>query len=408
MRFLYTGLMIVAYGLLRVIALFHERLKLNFLLRSNLPDFSAARGKTHIWFHAASAGEFEQVRAIALAMRKTKGDFFFSFSYSSDSAYKAKKNDRVPDLFFALPFDFPWRMRKLVSLMHPQALIIGKYDAWPNQVAAAYAKQIPVFLASATLPEKSLRHRVPWKWFLRTTYSGMQRIFAINEEHAQRLRKISGGNVTSIGDTRFDAIDIRLKESRDLGALKKNLSRRVIVAGSTYDTSEKMIFEFLQTNREFCAVVAPHHVNETRLQQIEARAEAMNLSVSRVNAARKSRVIIVDSLGILPHLYALGEVAYVGGGFQGSVHSVIEAAAHGVAIITGPHISNSAEAVDLERLGLLRVGATPDGASFGVLVENLSKNRQKKSQEIRRYFRERLGVSDKIVHTVMDDLKRIQ
>lgn len=187
----YNLFLLIVYPLLWLASRFHRRLKLNFELRKSLPDFSAAQGKTHIWFHASSAGEFEQVRAIAMAMRRKYPQLFFSFSFFSDSAYRTRKNDPVPDLLFALPFDFRWRMERLLQKMQPAALIIGKYDAWPNHVLAAARADVSVYLVSATLPAKSFRYRFPLRNFLRQVYAPMRQIFAVNAEHAERLKKIS-------------------------------------------------------------------------------------------------------------------------------------------------------------------------------------------------------------------------
>jgi len=402
MFLIYDLLLLAAYALLRFASICHDRLKLNFALRAKLPDFSAAKAKKHIWFHAASAGEFEQARAIAIEWQKLDRNAFFSFSYSSDSAFRAKKNDQIPNVFFALPFDFSWRMKSLIRAMKPDALIVAKYDAWPNQVKEAHKAQVPVYLASATLPAASLRHKVFFRNLLAPTYKRMRRIFAVNEEHAARLRKISRFNVEVLGDTRFDAIAARLADNPPMPVL----SGKVIVAGSTYLASEKMLVEFLKKDRRFTAVIAPHHVNSNRLAEIEVLAEEAGLSISRLSSAKKTRIVLVDTLGILPHLYRLAEVAYVGGGLQGSVHSVIEAAAFGVPVITGPHIANSAEALELCERDLLARLDSAEPVAFQSIVENLCRNRPKKAREIQKYFRERLGVAKKIVHTVMDDLKQ--
>lgn len=413
---LYNLMLSLAYPLLRFAALFHKRLAENFRLRGTLPDFSASRGKIHVWFHASSAGEFEQVRAVALEMRRTHKNLFFSFSYFSDSAYRAKKNDSVPDLFFALPFDFPWVMAKLVRLMKPQALIIGKYDAWPNQVLAAVKAQVPVYMVSATLPEKSLRHKWPLKNFMRKIYTPMEKIFSITEEHAHRLRKISPANVVALGDTRFDAIAERLKDfksrKKEIGKIKNwAKGQTVLVAGSTYEASERMITGYLAQKpkvgkKRIVAIIAPHHIRASRIEVLERLCRDSGLTAGRQSSGftEKTEVLIIDSLGLLPFLYPLASVAYVGGGFEGSVHSVIEAAAEGIPTMTGPAISNSAEAQELEALGLLTVLIRPEANLLGEHVENLCKTRTLQSKKIRAFFRQRLGVSRKIMHTVMDGI----
>jgi 3-deoxy-D-manno-octulosonic-acid transferase len=413
---LYNLLLALIYPLLWLLSRFHQRLRMNFTLREVLPDFAKAHTKRHIWFHASSAGEFEQVRALAVEMRKLNEDFYFSFSFFSDSAYRARKNDSIPDVLFALPFDFSWRMRRLVRIMKPDALIIGKYDAWPNQVLACVHASVPVYLVSATLPEKSRRHRFPLRGFLSKVYAPMQRIFAINADHAVRLKKISPTNVIVSGDTRFDAIRFRLLEGASHAArialVKREMSsRRILVCGSTYTASEKMILEFVGNQRStgrmrFSAIIAPHHVRPNRIAEIESECQRLGLRTAKWTEKNKHPydVLIVDALGVLPYLYALADVAYIGGGFEGSVHSVIEAAISGAPIVTGPAIINSAEALELRKLHLLEIIRKADAATFSVIVENLCKTRAVISKGLKSYFGQRVGVSREIVHTVMDDL----
>jgi 3-deoxy-D-manno-octulosonic-acid transferase len=412
----YNFLLLLIYPMLRFGALFNRRLRANFNLRNALPDFSAGENKLRIWFHASSAGEFEQVRAIARRIRLKNPDVYLAFSFYSDSAWLAKKDDSVPDILFALPFDFPWLMRRLVRRMRPAALIVGKYDAWLNQVRAVQRVGAPIYLASATLPQKSSRYKWPLRNLMAHIYQPMARIFAINEEHAGRLRIISPSNVEVLGDTRFDAIADRLSETSAVSVDLKRAtafakSGSTLVAGSTYPQSESMLLYSLsqraQTeNRPDRLIVAPHHIHEGRLQDLEAECQRVGLTSARLsNFTRASRdVLIIDRLGLLPYLYGLATVAYIGGGFRGSVHSVIEAAATGVPCVTGPAISNSAEALELFELDLLQVLPQPDAAEFSRVVENLCKNRTVLGKSIQRYFRQRLGVSDKIMHTVVDDI----
>lgn len=88
------------------------------------------------------------------------------------------------------------------------------------------------------------------------------------------------------------------------------------------------------------------------------------------------------------------------------MHSVIEAAIAGVPALTGPAITNSAEAMDLARAGVLRVAQRADALEFAGHVEYMWKNRQEIGESMSAYFRERLGVSGRIMHTVMDDILR--
>jgi 3-deoxy-D-manno-octulosonic-acid transferase len=94
----------------------------------------------------------------------------------------------------------------------------------------------------------------------------------------------------------------------------------------------------------------------------------------------------------------------VGGGFKGSVHAVIEPVIAGVPVITGPAITNSAEAEELSVMGLLSILPDCNAGQLWDAVENLSRQRRELHKKLKAYFRQRVGVSRQIVHTVMDDI----
>jgi 3-deoxy-D-manno-octulosonic-acid transferase len=61
-------------------------------------------------------------------------------------------------------------------------------------------------------------------------------------------------------------------------------------------------------------------------------------------------VLLIDSIGELSSLYALADVAFVGGSLvpRGG-HNIIEPALHGVPILVGPHTENFRDIVELFR-----------------------------------------------------------
>ncbi|HKO01684.1 MAG TPA: hypothetical protein VJ032_08330, partial [Thermoanaerobaculia bacterium] len=101
-------------------------------------------------------------------------------------------------------------------------------------------------------------------------------------------------------------------------------------------------------------IIAPHETSATHLRSIERWAHAHALELSRLDAADASNadVILVDRYGILGDLYALADVAYVGGGFHSAgLHSALEPAAFGAPVLFGPRNEKSREALKLVEAG---------------------------------------------------------
>ncbi|EMO28195.1 hypothetical protein LEP1GSC170_5583 [Leptospira interrogans serovar Bataviae str. HAI135] len=64
-----------------------------------------------------------------------------------------------------------------------------------------------------------------------------------------------------------------------------------------------------------------------------------------------AQTIVFDVLGVLAFAYQAADFAYVGGALHNRIHNVLEPATFGLPLITGPKISNSPEAMILEKSG---------------------------------------------------------
>ena len=113
------------------------------------------------------------------------------------------------------------------------------------------------------------------------------------------------------------------------------------------------------------------------------------------------KFLLFDVLGILAFAYQYGSFAYVGGAFHHRIHNTIEPAALGLAIITGPKIQNSPEAIVMQGLGGLF--KTENEAHFVTHFQSLVKNkelREKMGNTNRNFVVENRGASEKIYNRV--------
>jgi 3-deoxy-D-manno-octulosonic-acid transferase len=128
--------------------------------------------------------------------------------------------------------------------------------------------------------------------------------------------------------------------------------RPTVVAGSTWPADEHQLFPAWIAMRaqvpDARLIIAPHEPTPAHLRRIEKWAFANKLAVRRASAVpsdASSDVIVVDGVGLLGDLYALADVAYVGGGFHSAgLHSVLEPAAFGVPVLFGPRHEKSRDA----------------------------------------------------------------
>jgi 3-deoxy-D-manno-octulosonic-acid transferase len=107
-------------------------------------------------------------------------------------------------------------------------------------------------------------------------------------------------------------------------------------------------------------LVTPHEPHQEVVERWQRWLESEGIKTRRWSAWLKNpereSALIVDAVGFLAELYRIASLVFVGGSFKSRVHNVLEPAAYGCPVITGPLISNSAEASEMSRrdLGLIR------------------------------------------------------
>ena len=311
-----------------------------------------------VWFHAPSVGEGLQALPVIELVRARRPDIQIAYTFYSPSAEQFAKSVRA-DFTDYLPFDTFDHAAAVVSALRPSALVYSKLDIWPALTERAAAARVPVGVISATLPESSGRRGFFARALLGDAYRSIDRVGAIDEADAERLREqgVRGDRVAVTGDTRFDQVWARAQHTSPL-IQRLRSSRPTLVAGSTWPSDEEHLLPVWTTIRDKIPdarlVVAPHETSDAHLRSIEGWARSRALTLARIDApdARSADVILVDRFGMLGDLYALADVAYVGGGFHSEgLHSILEPAAFGAPVLFGPRHEKSREAAKLVQAG---------------------------------------------------------
>jgi 3-deoxy-D-manno-octulosonic-acid transferase len=308
-----------------------------------------------VWMHASSVGEGLQARPVLELLRSNHPHLQLAYTFFSPSA---EGFARSLDADFAeyLPFDSRGDARVALDSLSPHVLAFSKLDVWPNLVSAARARGVRTALLSATLSHRSRRRSRISSAFTRDAYSSFDAVGAIDEADAIRLLQLGVREqaITVTGDTRYDQVWARAQrsESRESFLAPLRLDRPTVVAGSTWPADERHLLPAWIAMRAQVPnarlIIAPHEPTPAHLRHIEKWAFANKLSLRRASAlpnGASSDVILVDGVGLLGDLYALADVAYVGGGFHGAgLHSVLEPAAFGVPVLFGPRHEMSRDA----------------------------------------------------------------
>jgi len=341
-------------------------------LEQAVPGFEAKRPR--FWIHNSSMGEFEQAKPVIEALKARFPGSSVVVTFFSPSGLDHVKQHPGADLLCYLPLDSRKAAERFVRILKPDIGVVVRHDIWPNHVRSLKRHGIPAVLINFSL-RPGLRLRLPVvRGLLRFLFNPFDRILAVSQETvaSSRVCGIAPGRVEMTGDTRYDQVVRRMRDAEAAAAPLRPLKgdRHGLVFGSTWPSDEAVIFPLLEKLRDtgigVWSVVVPHEPTKKHLALIEAQCGRSGLTFRRLSAVESSRsggpfdVLLVDRVGILASLYAVGDAAFVGGGFGPGVHSVLEPAAFGKPVFFGPRCGNSFEAGRLRSRGGGFVVSDPD------------------------------------------------
>jgi len=335
-----------------------QRFKTLQLIKEFFDSAEIPQSNNRVIIHCASMGEFEHIKPLIQQLYKV-GNNTVIITFFSPSGYEHVKSFPGVALIVYQPLDFAGTWRKFYQLVKPALLIISKHDAWPNQVWVAEEQQIPVFLVNASLSANSSRTGLLARKFFGRIYESFTGIFAISQRDAQRfenLLKIK--NVTSVGDTKFDQVINRKKQSQKVKIIDEPWLRKdlVFIMGSVWPEDlihlDEAVKSLLQHYPDLKVIIVPHQLHEELINHLKNYFQPMGVAMFSDNQyPASSRVLIIDKVGILADCYKYAHIAYVGGSFKQGIHNVMEPAVYGLPVLFGPRHQNSFDAIQLTKLG---------------------------------------------------------
>jgi 3-deoxy-D-manno-octulosonic-acid transferase len=311
-----------------------------------------------IWLHAVSAGEVVAAKAAAPELKQAFPDLPLVASTTTETGQAAARRllDEAEETFY-YPLDISWNVRKCLRRFRPRAIVLFEAELWPNFLTESAAAGAKIFVVNGRISERSLRrfrklNRAGWLHRIMTRpLDGVAAFCMQTDEDAERLRQVVGptdrvfvtGNCKF--DTPYDVLD-DAERRKWLERLGVDPERPVIVAGNTHEGEEEIILEAFDQVRasrpDTALLLAPRHPE--RFDQTADLLRRRGLSFRRSTAPEAGgdeppQVVLLDTMGQLAKAYGLGLAAVVGGSFTPvGGHNLLEAAAHAIPVIYGPHM----------------------------------------------------------------------
>ena len=352
MRFLYTSaIRFYEFGVKMAALCGNQKAKLWVDGRRSLPESQSDDGDW-IWFHAASLGEFEQGRPVIEALKAQYPQLKILLSFFSPSGYEIRKNYPLADEVVYMPSDTPKNASLWLKRHHFVAAFFIKYEFWFNYMKALKDNGIPLFYISLILKPNQFFFQWYGGWFRRQLQS-VTHFFVQDEPTGNLLHSIGINNVTVCGDTRFDRVAAIALQAKPFPEIESFINgRKCIMAGSSWQPDERLLVNCIKRlPDDYCFIMAPHDISDSHITQIKELLGSDYQLYTELNAAKRSKVLVLNTIGILSQLYQYARFVYIGGGFGANIHNIQEPVTFGCPVIFGPKYKSFKEAVDLVCLG---------------------------------------------------------
>ncbi len=320
-----------------------------------------------IWLHAVSVGEVQAAVPLIHALGERFPDrklIVTTVTPTGAARVDALFGDNVVHCY--IPFEFPDAIRRFFASVRPQAAMIMETEIWPNLYRGCGIRNIPLILVSARISPRSIagyRRILP---LIRETLSHGIIIAAQSRLDADRFLELgaSAERTWVTGNIKFDVEpDPSVAERGRILRNKLFGHRPVWIAASTHEGEESQLLDahrtLLESHPDLLLLLVPRHPE--RFSAVRDLIEKQGLStVSRTTQRacdRSTAVFLVDTMGEVPLFYATSDIAYVGGSLVPiGGHNLLEPAAQGLPIVTGPHLFNAPQiAEEFVALGACRV-----------------------------------------------------
>ncbi|MGE4349462.1 MAG: lipid IV(A) 3-deoxy-D-manno-octulosonic acid transferase [Candidatus Berkiella sp.] len=311
-----------------------------------------------IWVHAVSVGEVISAIPLikGLLLQHPTASLLVTTTTPTGServqvAFKDILGKRIYHCY--LPYDFPFAFNNFFSRLKTKLLIVMETELWPNLLHNCYRRNIPVVIINGRLSPVSVKR---YRWLgtmMKEMSRPIQKVAAQSEIDKKRFISLGfdAHKVSNTGNIKFDfELPAYLPQEGEKLRHLLGQERFVWIAASTHEGEESAVLKVYQALKtQFPKVLlflVPRHPD--RFEKVASLCEDAGLHIKRRSKKQmpepNTDVYLGDTMGELPLFYAASDLAFVGGSLQPiGGHNLLEPAALGLPVLTGPHLFNFVE-----------------------------------------------------------------
>ena len=403
----YNILRIAVYPILLAASVFKPALR-KFIKKRIFQELRFDSGKDYIWVHCASVGEVNLSEPVVRKiLEKTGYNVLLTMMTDTGMETAKKKYSNIKGIeILYFPLDDFFAIRRILNHVSLRELVMVETEIWPNLIRQC-SKQAPVVVINGRISDKSIDSYRKFRWYLKKLFENISYFIMQSELDEQRIISLGADSsrVKNFGNLKFD-IKLPDYSNEELLDLKEKLSigrRKIFVAGSTRGGEEEKILEVFDELEDYFLILVPRHIE--RCPDIEERLLARRAYVKWSDldskASLQNSILLVNKIGVLRKLYAMCDVAFVGGTLVDvGGHSLLEPLYYGKAPIFGKHLQNVRDiAKEVENRGIgFKVENTNE---FLKIIDKIQLYGQK-NDKIEKFFMENSSCVDNTFQLLVD------
>lgn len=375
--------------------------------------------KKPVWLHAVSVGEVNLALKLARQIRAIAPDQHFVLTTTTTTGF-AFANRNVPEWIDVMysPLDFWPIMRRAFETIRPKKIVLVEAEVWPNMVAEATARKIPIALVNARLSPRSEKRFHMFRSFVSPIFRQLDLVCVQNESDVEKWKSlgVEESRIKHMGSVKYDPEDMRIDPTlaRSVLAGFGVENRTVIFGGSTHSGEEKILGEvFRALRRDFVdllLVIAPRHTERTGTVERELKEMEFQVALRSQPPAVDPflNCLLIDTTGELAHWYAAATLAFIGKSLLSrGGQNPAEAILAGKPVLFGPHMENFSTLASslVAEGGAVEVKTTTDlRRAMSHLLANPDE-REKMVENARRVLEIHRGATARTARLVVDLVK---
>ena len=333
---------------------------------ANLPQrlgiYRSARKPHDLWVHAVSVGETLAAKPVIdqLMKERPQTSMVITTTTATGQAQAQRLFPGATVTYF--PFDFSFSVRRFLDHHAPRIFATMETEMWPNAARLSRGRGLRLVLANARLSDRSFPRYFMFAPLAARVLQQYDRVLARDDGDRQRFLAIGApaSIVEVAGNVKFDYTPDETPLPIDLTRLIAG--RPVLVLASTMAGEDEMLIPHIPP--EIFTIIAPR--KPERFDVVAGLLRGKRF-VRRTQMTGDGDVFLLDSIGELARIYKYATATFIGGSLVNTGgHNPIEAAAAGVPVSFGPHMSNFREiaSVFLSNDGAVEVTSAEDVFAF--------------------------------------------